>query len=116
MARPKNLHYLAAVWLAATAIVGLLAMHGMNPAVFQLGEVTSHDLAGVDDAGPVSHAAIGLCVFAVFGFVGLAHMSSTERRRNFPNSPRLTPKPLTRAPGLPAAGRQRLADLCVLRL
>lgn len=116
MVRRNDLPYLVAVWLAATAIVGLLAMHGLNPAVFQFDQANSHDLHRVEDADEVSHTAIGVCVFAVFGFAGLALLPSTQRRRNITNLTRFSLAPLTRTPGPPVAGRQRLADLCVLRL
>lgn len=116
MVRRRELPYLAAVWLAAVAIAGLLSMHGLNPAVFQPGQVSSHDLHGMDTADDAGHSAIGLCVFAVLGLISLALLSSTKRRRSLRNLPHLRPPLFTRPPGLPAAGRRRLADLCVLRL
>lgn len=116
MVRRKDLSYVVAVWLAATAIAGVLAMHGLNPAVFQLDEVSSHDLHSVGGADEVGHAAIGLCVFAVLGFAGLALVALSQRRDNPTYSPRFSPTSSTRASGPLVAGRQRLADLCVLRL
>lgn len=116
MVRRKDLSYIVAVWLAATAIAGLLAMHGLSPDVFQLDLVSSHDLDSVGGADEVGHAAIGLCVFAVLGFTGLALVPSTRRRDNPTYLSRFSRTSLTRASGPQVAGRQRLADLCVLRL
>lgn len=116
MVRRTGLSYVVAVWLVAAAIAGLLAMHGLSPAVFQLDQVSSHDLHSVGDADDVDHAAMGLCVFALVGFAGLALLPSTQRRKIPRYLPRFSLAPLTRASGPLVAGRQRLADLCVLRL
>lgn len=114
--RRKDRHYLVAVWLAAIAVAGLLAMHGLNPAVFESGQASSHGLHGIDTGDEVVHAAVGLCVFTVVGFIGLALLTSPKQGGNLRNLPRLHLALLNGPTGVPAAGRRLLADLCVLRL
>lgn len=115
MERSSELRSAGVVWLAAVAIGGLLSMHALDPTVFAPDGVGDNSPHPSDGTHAGLHGAIGLCVFA-FG--------AAARYRFLPSQSRpvpragLDPVPPTSIPSasLPAPGRQRLADLCVLRL
>lgn len=114
MERRRHSRYLPVASLAAVAIAGLLFMHALDPAALRSDQASGHGAHGSNSMAGL-HVALGICVF-VLGGLGLTLPASTPRQRG--------PRPLTMRPAyrgvdfLPVAdsGRQRLANLCVLRL
>lgn len=103
-------------WLAAVAIAGLVSMHGLDPTLLQTDPEASHGVHDFHTAEQRVHAAVGLCVFTIAASLGLAVASSTTMRWR----PRILPTRYTGTEANPSVvapdARQRLADLCVLRL
>lgn len=110
MERPSRSR-LAAVWVAAAAIGGLLSMHALDPTVLTADRAGDHSVhADASDSG--WHGAIGLCVFVLGAAVGFLPQRRPVPQAGFETTP---PTSIVLAyPSLP--GRRRLADLCVLRL
>lgn len=116
MERSKGLTHLTVAWLAAVAIAGLLSMHGLDLAALQPALVESHGAHNLGTTGDSLHAAMGICVFAIATSLGLALATSTAQLRGPQILPRWRAANATTSPVSAASGRQRLADLCVLRL
>lgn len=102
--------------LAMLAIVGMLLMHGLDPAALGPAD-TDHHTAEQDRTGDVAvHHVLGLCVF-VIAVAGMIASTTTDHRRPCRRR-RPTPKPraFDIVVTVPAGGRLRLFELCVLRV
>jgi len=66
--------------VAAVSVVGVLSMHGLDPAVTTVDQTHSSHAADTE-TGVNDHAAIGLCVFvAAVATLGLAAVKRLQRR------------------------------------
>ena len=101
--------------VAAVSVVGVLSMHGLDPAVATVDQTHSSHAADTE-TGVNDHAAIGLCVFvAAVATLGLAAVKRLQSREALANlvywlGQFIRTQPLmTSGPPLPYR-------LCVLRL
>lgn len=105
-------HHLLGVAVVVLGIAGLLLMHGLDPATF---EVPAGDAAPAEAMVGESHGvhgAVGLCAFVVAASLALvlADRPLWFRLRRFLSLEGDEGYPT------PVPGRARLLDLCVMRL
>jgi hypothetical protein len=101
--------------VAAVSVVGVLSMHGLDPAVATVDQMHSSH-APDSETGVSDHAAIGLCVFvAVVATLGLAAVKRIQNREALASLVYRQGQ-FTRTQPLMASGPPLLHRLCVLRL
>jgi hypothetical protein len=101
--------------VAAVSVVGVLSMHGLDPAVATVDQTHSSH-APDSETGVSDHTAIGLCVFvaavATLGLPAVKRLHNTETLAKLVYRNGL----FTRTQPLMTSGPPLLHRLCVLRL
>lgn len=103
------------LFVAAVSVVGVLSMHGLDPAVATVDQTHSSD-ASHTETGADDHAMIGLCVFvAAVATFGMAVIKRLQRAETVANLV-YRPGQCNGAQPVTTAGPPLLYRLCVLRL
>jgi hypothetical protein len=101
--------------LVAVSVVGVLAMHGLDPVVATVDQTHSSHSSDTD-SGVDDHAAIGLCVFvAAVATLGLAAIKRHQSAETLANLA-YRPGQFTRTQPVATSGPPLLYRLCVLRI
>ena len=103
------------IFVAAVSVVGVLSMHGLDPAWATVDQTHSSHTSDTE-TGVGAYGPIGLCVFvaavATLGLAAIKWLQNTETLANLV----YRPGPFTRTQPVMTSGPPNLYRLCVLRL